>query len=153
MIPFVFNQSGDTIDLDSFCGNIISECEKTEESLMNTWFKKLTRVFGRASTMSPIVRGERKMKRFYQCASSLISIQVSSKLCSLSSSLICAALQCFQLRDLLMRSVSDYVLTFADRRKLPRIEMELVLQGSKIAFSPSIQEVTDMILSVITEAS
>ena len=62
-------------------------------------------------------------------------------------------IECFQLRDLLMRSVSDYVLTFADRRKLPRIEMELVLQGSKIAFSPSIQEVTDMILSVITEAS
>ena len=85
MISFVFNQSGDTIDLDSFCGNIISECEKTEESLMNTWFKKLTRVFGRASTMSPIVRGERKMKRFYQCASSLISIQVSGKLCSLDS--------------------------------------------------------------------
>ena len=50
-----------------------------------------------------------------------------------------------------MRSVSSYVEIFADERHLPRIEMELVLKEGVIAFSPSLDEVTDMILSVILE--
>ena len=37
--------SGEAIDLDSFCGNIISECEKTEEMLMNSWFKEVSAIF------------------------------------------------------------------------------------------------------------
>ena len=38
---------------------------------------------------------------------------------------------CFflQLRNLLTRSILGYVDVFADHRKLPRIEMELILQG------------------------
>ena len=35
----IFFVRGDAIDLDSLVGNIVSECEKTEETLMNTWFK------------------------------------------------------------------------------------------------------------------
>ena len=42
---------------------------------------------------------------------------------------------------------------FADHRKLPRIEMELILQGSQICFSPTMQEVSDMIVSVVHEVS
>ena len=34
-----------------------------------------------------------------------------------------------QLRNLLTRSILGYVDVFADHRKLPRIEMELILQG------------------------
>lgn len=38
---FSFLISGEAIDLDSFCGNFISECEKTEETLMNTWLNDI----------------------------------------------------------------------------------------------------------------
>jgi dynein heavy chain len=119
---------GDAIDLDSFCGNIISECEKTEEILMNSWFPSITSVF----TDKKMViqhKGER-LSRFYRCASSLVSIQ---------------------LRSLLTRSILSYVDVFSDRRKLPRIEMELILEGNKVCFSPTIQEVSDMIVSVVFE--
>ena len=57
----------------------------------------------------------------------------------------------FQLRDLLTRSILSYVEVFTDRRKLPLIEMELVLDGDKICFSPSLKEVTDMMVSVVFE--
>ena len=60
---------------------------------------------------------------------------------------------CLQLRNLLTRSILGYVDVFADHRKLPRIEMELILQGSKICFSPTMQEVCDMIVSVVHEVS
>ena len=111
---------------------------------MNTWFKQIADIFDpkaaestSSSTLAAIhssapgsrMRGERKV-RFFQCASVLLSIQ---------------------LRDLLMRSISSFVALFSDRRKLPRIEMELVLMGNKITFSPSIQEVLDMIVSVVSE--
>ena len=51
------------------------------------------------------------------------------------------------------RSILSYVEIFTDRRKLPRIEMELILRGSEICFSPSISEVSEMILSVVFEVS
>jgi len=57
----------------------------------------------------------------------------------------------FQLRDLLTRSILSYVEVFKDRRKLPLIEMEIVLEGDKICFSPSLKEVTDMMVSVVFE--
>jgi hypothetical protein len=52
-----------------------------------------------------------------------------------------------------MRSISSFVDIFADRRKLPRIEMELVLNEKNriTSFSPAIEEVTEMILSVVSE--
>ena len=56
-----------------------------------------------------------------------------------------------QLRNLLTRSILGYVDVFADRRKLPRIEMELILQGNEICFSPTMQEVCEMIVSVVYE--
>ena len=57
-----------------------------------------------------------------------------------------------KLRDLLTRSITSFVDIFADRRKLPRIEMELILSNrNKIAFSPAIEEVSEMILSVVSE--
>ena len=49
------------------------------------------------------------------------------------------------------RSILGYVDVFADRRKLPRIEMELILQGNEICFSPTMQEVCEMIVSVVYE--
>ena len=58
-----------------------------------------------------------------------------------------------QLRSLMTRSILSYVEIFTDRRKLPRIEMELILRGSEICFSPSISEVSEMILSVVFEVS
>ena len=148
--------SGEAIDLDSFCGNFISECEKTEETLMNTWLTEIVAIFSglqeqhqhqqqRQPQSSGGLKGERRL-RFYQCASAMLSIQ---------------------LRDLLMRSVSSFVGIFSDRRRLPRIELELVLRQEKkspgddadgggghrhrIAFSPSLEEVVDMISSVVTE--
>ena len=36
---------GDAIDLETFSGNIISECEKTEETLMTSWYPAVTAVF------------------------------------------------------------------------------------------------------------
>ena len=50
-----------------------------------------------------------------------------------------------------MRSITSYVRAFQDHRTLPRVEMELVLSGKKIEFSPSCAEVTDMIISVVHE--
>ncbi len=51
-----------------------------------------------------------------------------------------------------MRSISTFVSIFADRRNLPRIEMELILnKENRITFYPSIDEVTEMILSVVSE--
>ena len=95
---------------------------------MNTWFKQISAIFD-VKNLSISLKGERRM-RFYQCASVLLSIQ---------------------LRDLLMRSVTSYVNIFSDRRKLPRIEMELVLQGCRITFSPTVDEVLEMIMSVVSE--
>ena len=152
--------SGEAIDLDSFCGNIISECEKTEETLMNTWFKEISAIFVQSknvvtTTNTPIaggillkLKGERLL-RFYQCASSLLSIQVIY-LSSIEISIINN--YSIKLRDLLTRSIMSYVDIFSDRRKLPRIEMELILSNqNKIAFSPAIEEVSEMILSVVSE--
>lgn len=121
--------SGEAIDLDSFCGNIISECEKTEEVLMNTWFKQITDIFDPQNLNDASLKGERRL-RFYQCGSALLSIQM---------------------RDLLMRSVVAYVAIFADRRRLPRIEVDLVLHHNHITFSPSVEEILNMIMSVVSE--
>lgn len=44
-----------------------------------------------------------------------------------------------------------YVDVFGDRRKLPRIEMELILRGNELCFFPTMQEVSDMIVSVVYE--
>ena len=65
---------GDAIDLDSFCGNLISECEKSEEHLLNTWFPKITAVF--TDKKIHIKHKGERLSRFYRCASSLVSIQV-----------------------------------------------------------------------------
>ena len=73
----MFNFRGDAIDLDSFCGNIISECEKTEEVLMNTWFPEIATIF----TQNNQKPKADKLQHFYNCASSLLSIQV----CAISS--------------------------------------------------------------------
>ena len=51
------------------------------------------------------------------------------------------------------RSILSYVEIFTDSRKLPRIEMELILRGNEICFTPSIAEVSEMILSVVFEVS
>ena len=67
---------GEAIDLDSFCGNIISECEKTEEHLLHTWFPKITAVF--TDKKVHIKHKGERLSRFYRCASSLVSIQVCS---------------------------------------------------------------------------
>ena len=40
-----------------------------------------------------------------------------------------------------MRSITSYVKAFQDHRTLPRVEMELILTGKKIEFSPSCSEV------------
>ena len=46
----------------------------------------------------------------------------------------------------------SFVDIFADRRKLPRIEMELILSNqNEITFSPASEEVSEMILSVVSE--
>ena len=50
-----------------------------------------------------------------------------------------------------MRSITSYVRAFQDHRTLPRVEMELVLTGKKIEFSPSCVEVADMTISVVHE--
>ena len=43
--------SGEAIDLDSFCGGVISESEKTEEIIMNTWFKEISAIFVQSKKM------------------------------------------------------------------------------------------------------
>ena len=63
---------GEAIDLDSFCGNIISECEKTEEVLMNSWFPQIAAIF----TQNKQKPKADKLQHFYNSASSLLSIQV-----------------------------------------------------------------------------
>ncbi|XP_071745635.1 dynein axonemal heavy chain 12-like [Lepeophtheirus salmonis] len=116
---------GKSLDLDSFCGNIISESEKNEELIINDWYPQILKVFADFQKM----RGERQT-RFHNCASSLLSIQ---------------------LRGLLMKNISKYVSIFRDRRKIPRIEMELVLSENGISFQPSVNEVINMLVSVIYE--
>ena len=64
---------GEAIDLDSFCGNIISECEKTEEVLMNSWFPQIAAIF----TQNKQKPKADKLQHFYNSASSLLSIQVN----------------------------------------------------------------------------
>ncbi|XP_023332854.1 dynein heavy chain 12, axonemal [Eurytemora carolleeae] len=127
-----------------------NECEKTEETLLTSWYPAVTSVFNQ-SNINKGLKGERlksfyifqgerlksfyifqgeRLKSFYSCVSALLSIQ---------------------LRDLLMRSITSYVQAFQDHRTLPRIEMELVLSGKRIEFSPTCTEVTDMIVSVVQE--
>ena len=47
-----------------------------------------------------------------------------------------------------MRSITSYVNAFQDHRTLPRVEMELVLSGKKIEFSPSCAEVSYICLFI-----
>ncbi len=95
-------------------------------------------------------KGER-LSRFYRCASSLVSIQVGILKNIFLNPKICFCSLHDQLRSLLTRSILSYVDVFSDRRKLPRIEMELILQGNEICFSPTMKEVSDMIVSVVYE--
>ena len=54
-----------------------SECEKSEEHLLNTWFPKITSVF--TDKKIHIKHKGERLSRFYRCASSLVSIQVPNR--------------------------------------------------------------------------
>ena len=130
---------------------------------MNSWFPQIAAIF----TQNKQKPKADKLQHFYNSASSLLSIQVNDlthkRINGLTKSLLDAKstnVLCdipirfvFQLRSLMTRSILSYVEIFTDPRKLPRIEMELILRGSEICFSPSISEVSEMILSVVAEVS
>ena len=130
---------------------------------MNSWFPQIAAIF----TQNKQKPKADKLQHFYNSASSLLSIQVNylthKRINGLTKSLMDATstnVQCdipirfvFQLRSLMTRSILSYVEIFTDPRKLPHIEMELILRGSEICFSPSISEVSEMILSVVAEVS
>ena len=130
---------------------------------MNSWFPQIAAIF----TQNKQKPKADKLQHFYNSASSLLSIQVNdlthkringltkSLMDAISTNVLCdiPIRFVFQLRSLMTRSILSYVEIFTDPRKLPRIEMELILRGSEICFSPSISEVSEMILSVVAEVS
>lgn len=69
-----FRASG-PVDYKCLQNKIAVECKRTEDRIMNTWFPKVIHLLTNKETVKGVK--EKKLDSFYNCASTLISNQVS----------------------------------------------------------------------------
>ncbi|XP_069499778.1 dynein axonemal heavy chain 12 [Ambystoma mexicanum] len=120
------------IECESLRNNVSLACTNAEEKLRNTWYPKVINLFTEKDLLQDIKAD--KIDSFYACVSTLMSNQ---------------------LKDLLKRSVEAYVKLY-DRKndqRLPIFKMELVFDDEKMEFYPSVQDLEDAVVFVVTRIS
>ena len=70
------------MEFEHLRNNVILECEKSEEKLMNTWLPGIINVFADKNNFTS-VRSD-KLESFYNCVTTLISNQIKGWYCELS---------------------------------------------------------------------
>uniref|UniRef100_A0A8C4YH30 Dynein heavy chain 12, axonemal n=1 Tax=Gopherus evgoodei TaxID=1825980 RepID=A0A8C4YH30_9SAUR len=117
------------IDCESLKNDVSLNCSKTEEKLLNTWYPRVINLFTRKEALEGVKSD--KVDSFYNCVATLMSNQ---------------------LKELLRRTVEAYVKLFdpEDKRWLPLFKMELTFDDEKMEFYPSLQDLEEAILFIVT---
>uniref|UniRef100_G3NDR4 Dynein axonemal heavy chain 12 n=1 Tax=Gasterosteus aculeatus aculeatus TaxID=481459 RepID=G3NDR4_GASAC len=101
------------------------ECKRTEDRIMNTWFPKVIHLL---ETLTEV--REEKLESFFDCASTLISIQ---------------------LKSLLQKSVEEFVNVFdpSNWHRLPIFRMALILDDKKIEIYPTLEDLEAAVFEIL----
>ncbi|NXF95586.1 DYH12 protein, partial [Eubucco bourcierii] len=115
------------IDCDSLEANVSLSCSKAEEKILHTWYQRVIGLFSQKALTGIKLH---QVDSFYNSVAVLMSNQ---------------------LRELLTRTVEDFVKLFdsEDRSCLPLFKMTLIVDENNKAFYPSFQELEEAILSVV----
>ena len=116
------------IDAENMKNNVILDCEKNEEKLMNSWFHEVVNIFYDKKSFAHLK--EDQQDSFYNCVSQLMANI---------------------LQDILINTVQSWVSLFdpADQTQLPLYKVQLVLEEGEMCFSPPLNELEETIRSVV----
>uniref|UniRef100_A0A8C5R657 Dynein axonemal heavy chain 12 n=1 Tax=Leptobrachium leishanense TaxID=445787 RepID=A0A8C5R657_9ANUR len=120
------------VECESLKNSVSIACAKTEERLLGTWYPKVVNLFTNKEAMQSIK--SEKMNSFYNCVTTLMSNQ---------------------LKDLLERSAEAFVKLFdvTDPCWLPLFKMQLTFDDEKMDFYPSLQDLEEAVLFIVTQIS
>ncbi|KAG5839016.1 hypothetical protein ANANG_G00229870 [Anguilla anguilla] len=118
------------VECENLRNKMVVECERMEDKLMNTWFPKIIHLLT-SKELQQGVKAE-KLNSLYTCASTLISNQ---------------------LRDLVTRSVQEYVSLFQPERalELPLFRMDLIFDNERMEFYPTFEDLEAAVLEIMTQ--
>ncbi|KAJ8333348.1 hypothetical protein SKAU_G00422440 [Synaphobranchus kaupii] len=118
------------VECENLRNKMVVECERMEDKLMNTWFPKIIHLLTSKELLKSI-KAE-KLNSLYTCASTLISNQ---------------------LRDLVTRSVQDYVSLFQPERalQLPLFRMDLIFDNERMEFYPTFEDLEVAVLEIMIQ--
>nr|XP_026690532.1 dynein heavy chain 12, axonemal isoform X1 [Ciona intestinalis] len=127
MVDLSSLRSQGPIDIEYLRNNVLLECEKTEDKLMQRWYPRIINVFGDEQKFKGIRRD--KFDSFYSCVTTLISNQ---------------------LKDLVTRSLQHLVNLFDldDKLQLPIFHLELTFDEGNMEFYPSFQDLEECVMLV-----
>ena len=116
------------IDAENMKNNVILDCEKNEEKLMNSWFHEVVNIFYDKKSFAHLK--EDQQDSFYNCVSQLMANI---------------------LQQLLINTIESWVELFdpKDQGNLPLYKVQLVLEDGEMCFSPTLNELEEMIKSVV----
>uniref|UniRef100_H2M1P1 Dynein axonemal heavy chain 12 n=1 Tax=Oryzias latipes TaxID=8090 RepID=H2M1P1_ORYLA len=116
------------MDCKSLQNKLVLECKRKEDSVMNTWFPQILKLFNNEKT--PESTGDQKQASFYNCASTLISNQ---------------------LRSVLHKGIEEFVSVFDPSRQhcLPIFQMALTFDDEKMEMYPTPRDVEKSVLEIL----
>uniref|UniRef100_A0A8C8DLQ1 Dynein axonemal heavy chain 12 n=1 Tax=Oryzias sinensis TaxID=183150 RepID=A0A8C8DLQ1_9TELE len=116
------------MDCKSLQNKLVLECKRKEDSIMNTWFPQILKLFNNEKI--PESTGDQKQASFYNCASTLISNQ---------------------LRSVLHRGIEEFVSVFDPSRQhcLPIFQMALTFDDEKMEMYPTPRDVEKSVLEIL----
>ena len=120
------------VDAENMKNNVILDCEKNEEKMMNSWFHEVVNIFYDKKSFAHI--RESQQDSFYNCVSQLMSNILTS---------------------MLVNTIEEWVKLFdpEDKSKLPLYKLQLVLEDNVMTFSPTLDELEDVVKSVVDTVS
>ncbi|XP_062520798.1 dynein axonemal heavy chain 12-like isoform X2 [Corticium candelabrum] len=117
-------RSRGAVECEYLRNTAIVECQKAEEKLMNSWFPEVASVFFDNKSL-----GKVNVVRFYECVDTLLSIQ---------------------LQRLIIHSFTSWIDLFKDIHTTPVFKLQLVLDENQMQFYPSLDDLEDIIVFVVT---
>ncbi|KAG9335134.1 hypothetical protein JZ751_005606, partial [Albula glossodonta] len=132
LIDFSNCRSKGPAECENLRNKMVVECERMEDKLLNTWFPKIIHLLT-SKELQQSIKPE-KLDSLYNCASTLISNQ---------------------LRDLVTRSVQDFVSLFQPERalELPLFRMDLIFDHEKMEFYPTFEDLELAVLDMMIQIS
>uniref|UniRef100_A0A3P9JWU7 Dynein heavy chain linker domain-containing protein n=1 Tax=Oryzias latipes TaxID=8090 RepID=A0A3P9JWU7_ORYLA len=118
------------MDCKSLQNKLVLECKRKEDSVMNTWFPQILKLFNNEKI--PESTGDQKQASFYNCASTLISNQ---------------------LRSVLHKGIEEFVSVFDPSRQhcLPIFQMALTFDDEKMEMYPTPRDVEKSVLEILNK--